>query len=311
MSLLAERVPSLPHLGLGTAPSPVRPLDLGVPDLWVKDESAYGDGPWGGNKVRKLEWILPDLEARGTRTVLTVGGEGTHWGLAFALYARERGIHTVLGLLPQPEDEHVAEQRRRIAESGATVLHYPSPWRLRLAAPALLARHRARLIGPGGSTPVGNLGYVDVALELAAQVAAGDLPEPGTVVVPVGSAGTLVGLALGLRLAGLRSRLVGVVVNDLLTLDDAVVSRAADRTAKVLGRHGLDVPGPGSVDVRREWLGAGYGHATPAGDEAIARAADAGLELEPVYTAKALAAVLDPAAAFVGPVLFVNTHGPR
>lgn len=313
MNLLAERVPGLPHLPLGTAPSPVRPLELGERglDLWLKDESAYGDGPWGGNKVRKLEWILPDLTERGVRTVLTVGGEGTHWGLAFALHAREQGIRTVLGLLPQPVDEHVREQQRRLAASGATVLHYPSAWRLRLAAPYLLARHRARLVGPGGSTPLGNLGHVDVALELGAQVAAGDLPEPGTVVVPVGSGGTLVGLALGLRMAGLRSRLLGVVVNDLLPLGDAAVARAAGRTARVLARHGHDLSLPGPVEVRRDWLGAGYGHPTPEGTAALARAAEHGLALEPVYTAKALAAVLDLGAGLAGPVLFVNTHGPR
>ncbi|WP_405362808.1 hypothetical protein OG535_34550 [Kitasatospora sp. NBC_00085] len=50
--------------------------------MWLKDESGYGSGGWGGNKVRKLEWLLPEARRRGARTVLSVGGLGTNWGLA-------------------------------------------------------------------------------------------------------------------------------------------------------------------------------------------------------------------------------------
>jgi D-cysteine desulfhydrase len=85
---LAELV-DLPHVALGTAPTSVRRLDLGHrAEVWVKDESSYGDGAWGGNKVRKLEWILGEARRRDASTFLTVGGIGTHWGLACALYGR-------------------------------------------------------------------------------------------------------------------------------------------------------------------------------------------------------------------------------
>jgi hypothetical protein len=92
--LLHERYPSLGlrHVQLGHGPTPVSPLPrLGVPaidatEVWLKDESGYGDGGWGGNKVRKLEWIIPEAHRRGVRTLFTVGGIGTHWGLAAALY---------------------------------------------------------------------------------------------------------------------------------------------------------------------------------------------------------------------------------
>ncbi len=165
------------------------------------------------------------------------------------------------------------------------VHRFRSVARLRAAAPFLLARYADGLRIPaylpaGGSSPVGTLGYVETALEIAEQVRAGLLPEPATVVTAVGSGGTAAGLTLGLRMAGLRSRVLGVVVNDSFRLD-------AD--------HG--------------WLGATYGASTPESEAALAWAAEQGLHLEPVYTAKALAAVR--ARSATGPVLFLQTHGPR
>lgn len=315
MSLLRARLPDadLPWTRLGTGPTPVRELD----GFWLKDEGTYGDGGWGGNKVRKLEWIIPDLRRRGRRTLLTVGGIGTHWGLAAALYGTQHGLRVVLGLVDQPVDEHVREQTRRLDASDAVVHRYPSVRRLRLAAPGLLLRHRDGARPPaylpaGGSSPVGTLGYVETALEIAQQVAAGELPEPATVVTAVGSGGTAAGLTLGLRLAGLRSRVLGVVVNDSFRLDAVTVARLADRTASLLRERGATVDvrvTPDDLDADASWLGSTYGATTPEGARALAWGTEQGLHLEPVYTAKALAAVRE--ASLRGPVLFLQTHGPR
>lgn len=314
---LADLAPGLPHVSLGRAPTPVAPIDLGVAgvELWCKHESAFGDGAWGGNKVRKLEWVIPAALARRSRTLLTVGGIGTHWGLACALYARDHGLRTVLGLVDQPVDDHVRAQLARLEASGAVLHRYRTPTHLKLAAPWLFARYRPWYLPPGGSNPTGTLAYVDVALEIADQVAAGALPEPATIVVPVGSGGTHAGLLVGLRLAGLRTRVLGVVVNDLTRLDAATTVRLTDRVRALLQAQGLEVDAirREDVDLRRDWLGAGYGDPTPASLGEVARAADAGLELEPVYTGKSLAALRDLAGRgeLAGPVLWLNTHGPR
>jgi D-cysteine desulfhydrase len=325
VSSLHARFPALTleHLPLGSGPTPVSRL-VGVDhldglDLWIKDESGYGDGGWGGNKVRKLEWIIPEAHRRGTRTLFTVGGIGTHWGLACALYGGEHGLRTVLGLVDQPVDDHVHEQLARLAASGARIHRFATARRLRLAAPWIVARHldRGRLpwyLPAGGSNPFGTLGYVETALEIADQVAREELPEPATVVVPVGSGGTAAGLALGLRLAGLRTRVFGVVVNDSFPLDAAVIAGLARRTAQLLDAHGArDVPSIDARDLvaRFDWLGATYGDPTPASVRMVEAAAGAGLALEPVYTGKALAAVADLGADLPGPVLWLNTHGPR
>ncbi|CAM3192680.1 pyridoxal-phosphate dependent enzyme [Nocardioides dubius] len=310
---------------LGTAPTRVEQVDIpGVADgLWVKRDDEFGDGPWGGNKVRKLEWIIPEAQRRGVRTLFTVGGIGTHWGLACARYADQGGLRTVLGLVDQPVDDHVREQWERLVASEAVIHRFRSPRQLRLAAPWLLARacdrSGLRLTPPwylpaGGSNPVGTLAYVETALEIAAQVEAGELPEPATVVVPIGSGGTTAGLTLGLRIAGLRSRVLGVVVNDSFPLDAAVMARLANRTGELLrsrGASGVPTIAAGDLDTRDDWLGATYGDPTPASVAAVAAAARVGLDLEPVYTGKALAAVADLGASLPGPVLWLHTHGPR
>jgi len=329
VSLLHDRLPGLDleHVALGRGPTPVSPLPrLGVPEIdrtevWLKDERGYGDGAWGGNKVRKLEWIIPEARRRGVRTLFTVGGIGTHWGLACALYAREHGLSTLLGLVDQPVDDHVRAQLARLEASGAELHRFRDARRLRWAAPWLLATHvrGGRLpwyLPAGGSNAFGALGYVETALELAGQVARGELPEPASIVVPIGSGGTAAGLALGLRVAGLRSRVVGVIVNDTFPLDAPVIARLANRTADLLTKHGgtgLPSIEPDDLTTRLDWLGTTYGDPTPASTRMVAAAASAGLELEPVYTGKALAAVADlgGTADLPGPVLWLNTHGPR
>lgn len=316
-----ELATALPYLSLGSRPTPVRELSgLGVRGpLWVKDESGFGDGGWGGNKIRKLEWILPDAVRRGARTILTVGGLGTNWGLAAALYAREQGMHTALALLDQPRDEHVEAQLERLRRSGATLHFTHSKFRTIASAPWLLVRHSHGLRPPyylpvGGSTALGAIGYVEAAFEIADQIRSGAMPEPARVVMAVGSGGTAAGLSLGLRLAGLTStRVVGVVVNDSLRLDAGTIVGLANKSARLLRRRGARLPTsalrPDDVTMVRDWLGPGYGHVTPEALAAQEIAAGVGLRLEPVYTAKALAAILGMDAA--GPTLFLNTYGPR
>jgi D-cysteine desulfhydrase len=168
--------------------------------------------------------------------------------------------------------------------------------------------------------PLGCVGYVEAAFELAEQVRAGELPAPSHVVVPLGSGGTAAGLLAGLKLAGLRSRLVCVLVNDLIRVDERTVARLAGRTLRLLQKHGANV---GQVDIaaaevalERDWLGPGYGHSTPTADQATALFAEReDVVLEPVYTAKAVAALLalNRRAAFgPGPVLYWHTYSrPR
>jgi D-cysteine desulfhydrase len=317
---------TLPWWPLGQGPTPVRRL-AALPsgpecDVWIKDDGAYGS-VYGGNKVRKLEWILPDAAARGCRTIVTVGALGTNHGLATARYAREHGMRCAIALVDQPVDDHVRRQLERLERSGARLYRTHGRYRTYAAAPFIFLRHLQlrppRLpyfLAVGGSTPVGCVGFVEAALELAEQIDAGLLPEPSHVVVPLGSGGTAAGLAAGLRVAGLRTRVVGIVVNDKTPVDGAVVAGLASRTLHLLRQRGaalrdMEVPAT-ALDAETAWLGAGYGHRTAESEAARAAAAvREGIELDPVYTAKTVAGLLalrERGRFGTGPVLFWQTH---
>ncbi len=221
-------------------------------------------------------------------------------------------MRCVLALVDQPWDDHVAAQLERIRASGARVHVTHTTPRTALAIPWLMARYRRPYwLPPGGSSPVGALGFVEAALELGEQVRAGELPEPEAIVLALGSGGSVAGLAAGLRIAGLRSRVHAVLVNDKLKLDEKVLRRLAERARRRLREAGASFESPlAEVETVHGFLGAGYGHGTPEGDAAV-RAADEreGLTLEPVYTGKALAAILAGAIPASGPVLYWHTHG--
>jgi D-cysteine desulfhydrase len=318
---------TLPRLALGTGPSPVVPLTrlsqkLGGPQLWVKNDGLYGS-IYGGNKARKLELILADALRRGSRTIITFGATGTNHGLATALYAREQGLGTVLVLVEQPVTDRVRKQVWRLHETGAVLYRARTVRRAMAVTPFVMLRHadwrRARLpyfLPTGGSSPLGAVGFVNAALELADQVAAGELPEPAHIFVALGSGGTAAGLLLGLRLAGLRSRLVPVLVSNLTPLSSKTVVGLANRTARLLLRRGAPLPpgeiAPEEVTVLSDWLGDGYGHPTAAAARAeeLLREEE-GLELEGVYTAKTMSALVGLVEAGQlrdGPVLYWHTY---
>lgn len=319
--IFPELKDSLPCVPLGNRPTPVRPLPgmgVGPADIWIKDESAFGNGGWGGNKVRKLEWLIPEAKRRGRTTILTVGGLGTNWGLACALYGRGHGLKTVLALIDQPVNDHVRDQQERLKRSGAEIHYTHSKARTIAAVPWLMARHRPHYLPAGGSSPIGALGATEIALELAAQVERGEAPEPSHIVTAVGSGGTAAGLLLGLALAGMKTKVVAVVVNDTLRLDSKALIRLARKSENLLRGRGAGV---GALDLSadnllmvEDQLGAGYGHTTEAAERARAITAErAQLELDPVYTAKAMAGLLElnDGRLGTGPVLFLDTNGPR
>ncbi len=264
---------------LGLWPTPVRSLEALSPGLWCKDEGACSP-VYGGNKVRKLEFLLACPEEH----IVTVGAHGSHHVLATAIYAGRLGKRTTGIMLPRPPSAH-ADAVQAVSDRLATCIRLPDP----TGVGALLADFvsgGARVIPVGGSDATGARGWELAGRELAEQVRAGELPEPRQVFVPLGTAATAAGLATGLRLAGLASEVVGVrVVPTFVTPEERV---------RTLG-------GPVTVDDR--WLGDGYGYSTPEAEAALAAARDIGFELETTYSAKALAAAL----AARGPRLWWNT----
>ncbi|HVY62611.1 MAG TPA: pyridoxal-phosphate dependent enzyme [Planctomycetota bacterium] len=293
---LRERIAWMPlAAGLPTPVEPLRAFDL--PRLFVKRDDRTSP-LYGGNKVRKLEWLLADARRRGARAVMTGGAWGSHHALATALFAREAGLRATLYLWPQPRTPHVDEILAADRASGARILRTLSPalipWgRLRARIACLAAGEGLPYSVPmGGSDALGTLGYVEAGLEVAAQVEAGLLPPPDAVLVAAGTCGTLAGLVVGLGLAGFSApRVVGVRVVPAFIASEARVRSLVSGALALLGlREGLGCELP-RFEILGDQLGRGYGHETPAAVEARDAARVAGLETDTTYTAKALAGV--------------------
>ena len=202
-----------PRLLLGRVPSPVRFLESASTEraeLWVKDDGQLHP-LYGGNKIRKLEYLLADALRLKRKRVIAVGSASSHHVLATALFAREVGLQSASVLCPHPLSDHARHVLEAIAATGIEVLPARSmahvPWAL-----ARLVRAGDYVLWPGGSSVTGALGYVDAAAELGQQIREGVLPEPDLIVVPLGSGGTAAGLAVGGRQAGLSATVLGVSV---------------------------------------------------------------------------------------------------
>jgi D-cysteine desulfhydrase len=180
------------------------------------------------------------------------------------------------------------------------------------------AAHAVHWVPLGGSVPLGVIGHVNAALELAEQVERGELPRPGRVVVPFGSGGTAAGLALGLAIAGLDTTLVAARVGPRIAVNRARLLRLARQTAALIEALATlprgSLPRPGRVEVVHDVYGGAYGRPLAAGEQAAAILhRRAGLRLDATYGAKALAAALDAARrqAAEGPTLFWLTFDAR
>jgi len=187
-----------------------------------------------------------------------------------------------------------------------------------LARAALIRLRRgARWIPPGGTSPRGALGHVNAALELAEQVAAGRLPRPARIVVPLGSGGTAAGLSLGLAIAGMETTLCCAVVAPRIVANRRRVLSLASRCARFIERGtGVRVPrpDPARVIVDRTQYGGAYGRPTSAGKDAARWLLDAaGIAIDSTYSAKAFAAAMTSASNehAPGPTLFWLTYDSR
>jgi D-cysteine desulfhydrase len=295
----------LPYSPLGVFPTPVEGLKLGselaTERLYIKRDDVSGL-LYGGNKVRKLEFLLAGALRAGAKEVLTFGFAGSNHALATSLYARELGLGSVSMLLPQLNAPYVRGNLLMGQCYGAQCHHHGSVMALVLGTFYQLLRHAVKtgsfphLIAAGGSSTLGVAGYVNAALELRDQILEGQVPEPDLIYLPSGSMGTAAGLMLGLRAAGLKTRVVSVRVVEKRYSSVSGMLRLLRKTNALL--HALDPTFPkvvfsqNEVDLRHGFFGGRYALLTEAARKALRRARAEGLELDGTYTAKALAALM-------------------
>jgi D-cysteine desulfhydrase len=316
---LLERFPALariPRASLGDFPTPVERIDVGAEhalagELWIKRDDLSAS-PLGGNKIRALEFLLGGL-APGD-VVLTAGGEGSTHVLTTATAVRALGgtTHAVRWKHEMnPSALDVAARARAICASVTTARGSVSG----LLRAHLARRSHMRWIPPGGTSPLGMLGHINAALELADQVKRGEMPSPARIVLPVGSGGTAAGLALGLAIAGMDTMVVGARVAPRIAAGKARVLSLAGRARRYLSElAGEPIPrvDPSRVEIVHDVYAGAYGRALPGAERGAAiLLARAGLRLDGTYSAKAFTTAIEATRREPGTTLFWLTFDGR
>jgi D-cysteine desulfhydrase len=280
---------------LGCFPTAVAPLEAlsrsTSTELWVKRDDATAR-PLGGSKIRKLEFLLAASKQAGARRLITTGGIGSNHIVATALHASEPVTAVVVN---QPATEVTLTNLARALELGVELI----PARSRPQVVALMAKKRlltpsSYVIEPGGSSPLGALGYVVAAFELRRQIDVGQIPLVDRLYLPLGSGGAMAGLVVGLAMVGLPIEVVGVRVVEAVYCNRLWVATLVGRIRALLGGAGLRCGKVGPYRVENGYAGDHYGEPTDAAERAVAVAAESeGLFLESTYSGKALAALLE------------------
>ncbi|MFK8014921.1 MAG: 1-aminocyclopropane-1-carboxylate deaminase/D-cysteine desulfhydrase [Gammaproteobacteria bacterium] len=306
---------ALAHLPLAQLPTPICPLPGSGP--WFCKDDGGTHTLYGGNKVRKLEYVFGQAQRHGCTQVATFGAAGSNHATATALHAQRLGLRCINFLSRQRQTPWVANNIKRQLASGAQLVFVDGHrvQREQQAQDVLDASaHKTWLIPMGGSSIAGTVGYVNAAFELRDQIKRGEMPVPRRVYAPLGTMGTVVGLALGFAAVGLATEVVGVRVVHESIGSEAQAKALYAKTARAL--HRLDPQFPAldyasaKLTVRNEFFGAGYAVATDEARAAVDFAADHwALKLETTYSGKAAAALLaDSSNDASGTSLFWSTY---
>jgi D-cysteine desulfhydrase len=301
--LLAAAYPGigkrLPKLAIADLPTPVTAHRLSSEhrtfDVAVKHDEATSS-LYGGNKVRKLEYLLRRAQDRGARRVATFGAAGSNHALATAMHAFELGLDCTCFLSHQTVTPNVARTLNMHRRLGTEIFR----WGHGVDQVALfrerLQGRGAWVIPLGGTCWLGAVGFVNAGLELAAQVADGLVRRPDRIYIACGTTGSAAGLALGIAAAGLSSTVHAVQVADNPFASERKMLMLMAKTQLILNRADASFIADGfegKVVWRDEFLAGGYARVDDATATAVKVANDElGLSLETTYTGKAMAAML-------------------
>jgi D-cysteine desulfhydrase len=300
----------LPYLSLGEFPTPVEKLDrlgqdIGLNHLYIKRDDLSGK-VYGGNKVRKLEFLLGHALRTKVKEVLTFGSAGSNHALATAIYAQHLGLKSISMLKPQPNAHYVRRNLLMSYHFGVELHLYRNVAFRAMGTIYQLLWHKLKqgyfpqVIPTGGSSPLGATGFVNAAFELKKQIMEGKISEPDRIYVALGSMGTAVGLILGLKAANLKSRVIPVRVVDEKSANTQKMVKLFYEINSFL--HSLDSSFPKfefserDIDMRHGFFGQKYALFTEEGMGAVARMEKKeGIKLDGTYTGKALAGLIDDA----------------
>ncbi len=318
------KLSTLPRVRLASLPTPLQELPnlsaaLKGPRIYVKRDDMTGLA-FGGNKTRKLEYLMADAMSQGADYIVTGAGFHSNWCTQAAAAARKLGMKVVL-VKSGPRDGYEPEDI-----DGNHLLHRLMGAEIKVARPEnaqkvveetmeelKAAGHTPYQLRAAGSTPPGVMGYVNTILELTGQAVDMGI-DIDYLVHASGSGGTQAGLVLGAKMFSTGIKVLGVTTGG--KAEEAQIERVSGLVKESAELLGLSVElAPGDVTVYDEYAGDGYGFVTDGKMEAVKLAAETeGLMLDPVYTASSMACLIDLCRKrFFKPedvVVFLHTGGP-
>ena len=320
----------LPRQSLGFFPTPLHKLErlsreLGV-NLYIKRDDMTGMSLFGGNKVRKLEFLMGDAVAKGCESVITYGATQSNHAMQTATAARRCGLHPILYLVAivEPKMEDLRANLLLDHILGAEVHVVPLDGGTEDEAEArsfvMGAEHARRLtesghpcydVPMGGASPIGSVGFISGYVELEEQLAAMGV-QADYVFHGTGTGGTMAGLMAGHNLLGSAAKVVSIAVSPK---DPEYETRTAALANKALGLLGADASvSPADFQVERGYYAPGYEIPNEGGNAAIRRLArEEGIFTDTVYSGKAFYGLLDQVESGKVPqgsnVVFWHTGG--
>ncbi|MCC1495902.1 1-aminocyclopropane-1-carboxylate deaminase/D-cysteine desulfhydrase [Alcanivorax sp. 1008] len=321
--MAAEHFPLLRRFSALSSLQPVELCELPTPvekfadsDLLFIKRDDLTRSDQGGNKPRKLEFVLADIRRRQANRVITMGATGTNAGVATALMCQRENLHCEVITFPQPETDIVRLNQRIMRNAGATLTARGSLFSAALnwyLHPRRLDR-KSYFLYAGCSAPVATFAYVNAMLELDQQIRNGELPAPKHIVVAAGSGATVAGIIAGaaLVLPQVTVHAIQVApakVGSFTACHPDVVSGMVDQVWRSLRNADSTLPAKCNAQWlwHEEYFGEGYGVATPDSRHAISSGGKNGLELESTYSGKAFAAALTLTRQHRQAVLFWQT----
>ncbi len=291
---------ALPRISFAHLPTPIEPMPrlsaaLGGPNLWIKRDDQTGLA-MGGNKTRKLEFLVAEAQAQGARTLITAGAVQSNHCRQTAAAAARFGFQCILILSGQrPKD--VSGNLLLDHLFGAEIVWTTPEMRAETLQKTFDSTQRhgyhPYIIPYGGSNPIGAAGYAWAMQELVMQLAANQIsPTPNWIVFASSSGGTQAGLVVGAKGFGYSGKLLGISVDEKEADLQKKVAILANQTAERLGEG--YVFNSEDILVNAQYLGDGYGMMGEVEREAIRLfASSEGLLIDPVYTGRAAAGMID------------------
>lgn len=304
---------AFPRVALGSWPTPLDDAPrlaaaLGSPPVLIKRDDVNGLGA-GGNKLRKLEFLLGQAIEQGADTIITFGALQTNHGRQTAAACAKLGLRCELVLtakVPMKGDAYEKSGNVVLDHMFGANVHFCADADEAVAAYEKVNHDKAVTLPVGGSNGLGTLGYVAAAVELIGQLHERGIDD-ATIVVPDGSGATAAGLALGTELLGWPGKVHAASVSHTAAEAEQELRTLATDAATLLGRP---APELGHVTVTDDTIGPGYGMPTPDMWDVLKLFAETeGVILDPVYTGKAAVKLRELAPRSEVPVVFVHTGG--